>query len=130
MSDWTGVFSTVESIKADLQSAIRSLGGAHAQDTFEDAFRFLADPDNQDWLVIFDNADDPQLPLKGEVLDASHREAFQVGVTCSRESVDLRANFTSCITERKRCGVEDERMVMGSSQSNPYGVEGLRGVIF
>jgi tetratricopeptide (TPR) repeat protein len=64
--------SSVESIKSDLQSAIRSLGGAHSQDTFEDALRFLAHPDNRDWLVIFDNADDPDLPLTTYIPECDH----------------------------------------------------------
>jgi tetratricopeptide (TPR) repeat protein len=56
----------------DLQSAIRSLGPAHSQDTFEDALRFLADPDNRDWLIILDNADDPELPLTMYLPECDH----------------------------------------------------------
>jgi tetratricopeptide (TPR) repeat protein len=64
--------SSVESIKADLQSAIRSLGGTHSQDTFEDALRFLAHPDNHDCLLIFDNADDPNLLLTTFLPECDH----------------------------------------------------------
>jgi tetratricopeptide (TPR) repeat protein len=71
--------SSVESIKADLQSAIRSLGGTHSQDTFEDSLRFLAHPDNHDWLVIFDNADDPDLPLTTFIPEGDHGTAIITG---------------------------------------------------
>lgn len=55
--------STVENIQADLQSAIRSLGGRHSQETFEGALRFLSHPDSGSWLIIFDNVDDPNIPI-------------------------------------------------------------------
>jgi tetratricopeptide (TPR) repeat protein len=64
--------SSAESIKADLQSAIRSLGGKHSQDGFEDVFQFLADADNRNWLIIFDNADDPDLPLTTYIPKCEH----------------------------------------------------------
>lgn len=71
--------SSAASIKTDLQSAIRSLGGVHSQATFEDALQFLAQPDNCDWLVIFDNADDPKLPLPKYLPRCDHGTSIITG---------------------------------------------------
>jgi hypothetical protein len=48
----------------------------HSQDTFEDALRLLAHPDNRDWLVIFDNADDPKFPLTTYIPECDHGTAI------------------------------------------------------
>ncbi|PVF93869.1 TPR-like protein [Serendipita vermifera] len=52
--------SSKSSIKSDLQSAIRSIDG-HQQDTDIDALSFLANQTSS--LLIFDNADDPNVSL-------------------------------------------------------------------
>lgn len=49
--------STVSSIKADLQSAIRSVSPRHSQSTYKDALHFLGSLKSENWLIIFDNAD-------------------------------------------------------------------------
>lgn len=55
--------SSIATIQADLQSAIRSLGSRYSQATFEGAIRFLANEAGVNWLIIFDNADDPTVTL-------------------------------------------------------------------
>ncbi|PVF91037.1 hypothetical protein CPB86DRAFT_720200, partial [Serendipita vermifera] len=52
--------SSQSSIKSDLRSTIRAIDG-HRQDTDEEALYFLAE--NPESLLIFDNADDPNVDL-------------------------------------------------------------------
>jgi hypothetical protein len=65
--------SSVYTIKADLQNAIRSLGGDHSQKTWEEALEYFkkAGP-NKNWLIDYDNADDPSLPLQEYIPDSEH----------------------------------------------------------
>lgn len=51
----------------------------HCQATFEDALRFLVEPKNCDWLVIFDNADDPRIPLLDYLPSCDHGTSIITG---------------------------------------------------
>lgn len=49
-------------LEADLQRSIRSVGPEYARMTWKDAVSYL-DGKEKDWLLFFDNADDPNLDL-------------------------------------------------------------------
>ena len=56
--------SSSSSIKADLQTWSRTLEGEHERDIWEDALSALnGAPQGEEWILIFDNADDPKLNL-------------------------------------------------------------------
>ncbi|KIM20144.1 hypothetical protein M408DRAFT_334121, partial [Serendipita vermifera MAFF 305830] len=56
--------SSSTSIKADFQTWARALGNGHECDTWEDTFRKLNNiPPGERWILIFDNANDPDLNL-------------------------------------------------------------------
>jgi tetratricopeptide (TPR) repeat protein len=56
--------STLPSIETDLQTWARELGDGHEHDTWEDAVRILTKvPEDEQWGLILDNADDPTLNL-------------------------------------------------------------------
>ncbi|KIM30149.1 hypothetical protein M408DRAFT_294335, partial [Serendipita vermifera MAFF 305830] len=56
--------SSSPSIKADLQLWARDLGTGHERDEWEDAMRALnSAPHGEQWILILDNADDPDLNL-------------------------------------------------------------------
>lgn len=54
--------STEDRLKTDLETAIRSRGPTYHSRSYEDALIWLAN-EGRDWLVILDNADDPNVPL-------------------------------------------------------------------
>jgi tetratricopeptide (TPR) repeat protein len=56
--------SSISSLQTDLTSAIRSLGVTYLHGTYNDALAFLSHTYGIRWLVIFDNADDPSVPLE------------------------------------------------------------------
>jgi hypothetical protein len=56
--------SSYASIQSDLQAWSQAAGDGHERDTWEDAFKLLANvPPDERWLLILDNADDPTLNL-------------------------------------------------------------------
>ncbi|KIM30134.1 hypothetical protein M408DRAFT_44229, partial [Serendipita vermifera MAFF 305830] len=56
--------SSFFSIKVDLQAWARTLGAGHDDDVWEDAIGALNSvPHGEQWILIFDNADDPGLDL-------------------------------------------------------------------
>ncbi|KIM24403.1 hypothetical protein M408DRAFT_27066 [Serendipita vermifera MAFF 305830] len=56
--------SSSSNIKAHLQTWARTLGDGHERDVWEDAMRSLNTvPHGEQWILIFDNADDPELNL-------------------------------------------------------------------
>ena len=58
--------SSADTIKKGLLTRVRALGREYSPETIEDALDILADPENpmmRDWLIIYDNADDPDLDL-------------------------------------------------------------------
>ncbi|KIM22800.1 hypothetical protein M408DRAFT_46729, partial [Serendipita vermifera MAFF 305830] len=56
--------SSSSSIKADFQMWARALGSGHECDTWEDSLRILNNvPSRERWILILDNADDPNLRL-------------------------------------------------------------------
>jgi tetratricopeptide (TPR) repeat protein len=56
--------SSYASIQSDLQAWIQAAGDGHERDTWEDAIRLLTSvPLDERWLLILDNADDPNLNL-------------------------------------------------------------------
>lgn len=59
--------SSIDTIKKGLLMRVRALGRDYAPDTIEECLEILADPEDplvRDWLIIYDNADDPQLDLR------------------------------------------------------------------
>ncbi|KIM22787.1 hypothetical protein M408DRAFT_332742 [Serendipita vermifera MAFF 305830] len=58
--------SSFSTIKADFQTWARALGDGHERNTWEDALRVLGSvPPGEQWVLIFDNADDPSLNING-----------------------------------------------------------------
>ncbi|KIM28914.1 hypothetical protein M408DRAFT_57037, partial [Serendipita vermifera MAFF 305830] len=56
--------SSSSSIKTDLQTWSRAIGGDHESDVWEDALSMLnSAPQDEQWVLILDNADDPALNL-------------------------------------------------------------------
>ncbi|KIM22236.1 hypothetical protein M408DRAFT_292223 [Serendipita vermifera MAFF 305830] len=55
---------SLSTIKANLQDWVRSLGGGHEQDVWEEALLFLAQgPHDGKWVLILDNADNPDIDM-------------------------------------------------------------------
>lgn len=52
------------SLKNDFQAWARSLGNGHEHDVWEDARRLLASTLEENWILVFDNFDDPKLDLE------------------------------------------------------------------
>ncbi|KIM32606.1 hypothetical protein M408DRAFT_41470, partial [Serendipita vermifera MAFF 305830] len=102
------------SIKTDLQTWARSLEGGHDQDVWEDALRILAnEPFSQPWLLILDNADDPDLQLLpfipkcscGSIIITSrNRDAGYLSNTCHLEmgQMDRTEALTTLLKAAKR----------------------------
>ncbi|KAG8785596.1 hypothetical protein FRC16_001910, partial [Serendipita sp. 398] len=59
-----------KSLRNDLQRAIRSLGGEYGRATFSEALDYLGS--HKGWLLIYDNADDPNLGLEEYIPKATH----------------------------------------------------------
>lgn len=56
--------SSTNSIKADLQSWIRSVGEGHDKDVWEDSLDFLRHESREGlWILVLDNADDPKIDV-------------------------------------------------------------------
>lgn len=55
--------SSISSLQTDLTSAIRSLGVTYLHGTYNDALAFLSHSYGIRWLLIYDNADDPSVPV-------------------------------------------------------------------
>ncbi|KAG8823165.1 hypothetical protein FRC17_009390, partial [Serendipita sp. 399] len=96
--------SSREQIEADLETAMRSIGPQYSKSTWKDAVAYLSS--QKGWLMLFDNADSPDLELDdylpnsihGAVLVTSrNRECMsyapeshiQVGELTEGEAVDL-----------------------------------------
>ncbi|CAG8764906.1 13164_t:CDS:1, partial [Acaulospora colombiana] len=70
---------TSESIRRGLFSRFRTLGRAYQKDDIEEILEILAHPDEvvtQDWLLIYDNADDPDLDLRDYIPHCDHGSIF------------------------------------------------------
>jgi tetratricopeptide (TPR) repeat protein len=64
--------STVDTIRVDLESTIRSIDG-HQYDTYEAALTLMSNRSSgTEWLYIIDNADDPDLDLTPYLPNCSH----------------------------------------------------------
>lgn len=69
--------SSVHSIKIDLQNAVRSLGSENSQKTWEDALKYFErEGANKNWLIGFESADDPTLPLHELIPKSDHGTIF------------------------------------------------------
>ncbi|KAG8825902.1 hypothetical protein FRC17_008465, partial [Serendipita sp. 399] len=104
--------SSREQIEADLQTAIRSIGSQYSNSTWKDTVAYLSS--QRGWLMLFDNADSPDLELDdylpnsvhGAVLVTSrNRECMsyapeshiQVGELTEAEAVDLLHKIANII---------------------------------
>ncbi|PVF99825.1 hypothetical protein CPB86DRAFT_755916 [Serendipita vermifera] len=100
--------STTENIETALVTHVSSLGREYECSSVSDALDILAEPDqviSQDWLIIFDNADDPNIDLRdyfpmcehGSILittrnlmlgDLSSRRHLELDVMSPEEAVE------------------------------------------
>lgn len=65
--------SSASSIQTDLQTWARSLGDGHERDVWEDGLRNLVSgQENADHILVFDNADDPNLNLVPFLAKSKH----------------------------------------------------------
>jgi tetratricopeptide (TPR) repeat protein len=63
--------STEDTLKADLELAIQSRGPAYRSRTFKDTLLWLAS-DVEEWLLIYDNIEEPELDLSSFLPDCPH----------------------------------------------------------
>ncbi|PVF94750.1 hypothetical protein CPB86DRAFT_765176 [Serendipita vermifera] len=64
--------SSKESIQIDLINHVRATSPAYSQAMFEDALAFFRNPNNQGWLLVYDNVDDIDLKLSPLLPDCTH----------------------------------------------------------
>jgi tetratricopeptide (TPR) repeat protein len=84
------------SIQADLVSHIRSLSPLNAQTSLKDAFLWLVDPRNTQWLLFIDNVDDIEMNLAAFLPDCNHGSIL----------VTTRNRHLGRLASKKECHIE------------------------
>ena len=112
------------SIKADLQAWVRSLGDIYDCDAWEDAMRMLnTAPQDERWILIFDNADDPALDFA-----AFLPKNTAVTVIITSRNRDLGNYSTTCHLELGEMNVEEAlaTLLHASRRQLPLSIEEMQ----
>ncbi|PVF99824.1 TPR-like protein [Serendipita vermifera] len=130
--------STTENIESTMISHVSSLGREYKCSSLKDALNVLANPDHivtQDWLIIFDSADDPAIDLRdyiplcehGSILittrnlmlgDMSSRRHLKLDVMLPEEAVDTL--LLTAFEEGEIAGDEDKKEALAIVEQLGY----------